>query len=311
MKDPETLARALIEANNLESDSDFVAEITRALVNRFAKPILPDKNQTVAVGGGSFKAAALFFDRVWYSPAFNDQPPKDIAVYGATDTEIWPFATLLIGEIDMKSVVKKNDAVWQRFARAGRVELAIAQAISDEHGIDSVPMYQTYARLNEEFPRGENSTLLASISNLQIVDDSKLDWKQVAEVRSDKEATTKLRRLRNWIRTEHAHATVPELTDALATRLDDYEWAIKKHGIQTALGAISDLVDPKFLAGAGVTLAGLVAGGATTLAALAGTGILIGRATVSVVQKSIDFRDVQRGNKSEIAFVHDLKKLNR
>jgi hypothetical protein len=41
------------------------------------------------------------------------------------------------------------------------------------------------------------------------------------------------------------------ISDEIACRLDRYEWALKKHGIQTVTGTIATTLDSKFLAGVG------------------------------------------------------------
>ncbi len=122
--------------------------------------------------------------------------------------------------------------------------------------------------------------------------------------------------MRNWLDTEMVGKSISYVSDAIATRLDGYEWALKKHGIETVTGAVSDLLDYRFLASAGSVVGGLLAGGlwagaGTGLAELVGAGIVIGKAAVSVVNKRVDLADRKRGEGSEVAFVHELKKLTK
>ena len=56
------------------------------------------------------------------------------------------------------------------------------------------------------------------------------------------------------------------------------------------------------------TAGGLLLAGQEFFAALAGAGILVGRAAVSITDKLVDLRDSERGPNAEVAFVHDIKR---
>ena len=84
-------------------------------------------------------------------------------------------------------------------------------------------------------------------------------------------------------------------------KLEDYEWALKKHGIKTILGEISEVLvgggifaiaDPKL---------GLFAAGA----------IVVGKVIVKVGQALLDFDDIERGPNSEISWVYEVKRFGK
>ena len=160
-----------------------------------------------------------------------------------------------------------------------------------------------------EYKPGSDSALVAAISDLEIIDETKLTWSQVREVRKDKNSKTKLRKMRNWIDTEFSGKSVREVSDGISVRLEDYNWSIKKHGIETVTGTISELLDPKLLSATTVAATGLSLAAGEFWAGVGAAGILVTRAAVSVTQKLIDLKDRKRGQGSEVAFVHEIAKL--
>jgi hypothetical protein len=136
-----------------------------------------------------------------------------------------------------------------------------------------------------------------------------LAWDQVVDFRRDTEAKIKLRRLRNWLSNEFVGKPISYVSDAIAIKLDDYEWATKKHGISVVSGTVSNLLDSKFIATTAPVVGALWAGAGSGLAELAAAGLLIGKVAVSLTDKLVDLKDRKRGQGSEVAFVHEIKKL--
>src|SRR5262249_21489713 len=95
-----------------------------------------------------------------------------------------------------------------------------------------------------EFPIGSQEVLMAAITNIALVDEKNLQWRQVLEFRKDSEARNKYRRFIRWINLELRSSSPDEVKDLIATRLEDYEWALKKHGIKNTLGTLSCILDP-------------------------------------------------------------------
>lgn len=61
--------------------------------------------------------------------------------------------------------------------------------------------------------------------------EEKLDWKQVEEIREDKKSFESLRRFWNWFDIEMKDKSIEEVEDILENKLDDYKFALKKHGV--------------------------------------------------------------------------------
>lgn len=65
------------------------------------------------------------------------------------------------------------------------------------------------------------------------------------EFRRDAEATGKYRDLRLWLQDGISGQSVAHATDIIDQKIDDYSWAIRKHGLSTVPGAVTYLFDWK------------------------------------------------------------------
>lgn len=178
-------------------------------------------------------------------------------------------------------------------------------------GINMIPVYASRRARDKEYKPGEYQAVVATITNLQIVDEESLAWEQVFEFRKDTEARKKYRRLVHWLDKDMVGKPQSYIEDEISQRLDDYEWALRKLGVETVLGTIEDLLDGKFLMGAAA------AGGLTAWAVqhwygvLASGGLTIGKAGVSLAKRLLELKDVVRRTNPEIAYVHEIKRSLR
>jgi hypothetical protein len=310
----EYAAKKVADLKGLE-DIQPIVEATRNLAitlsKRFSSPNLPAPNESVGVTVLKPKTAALFFDRVWRCPGLEQILPNDVSCYGATQMEYLPALLGLVARSLEISDTQIVDEVKLPYASkawgASSVTRAIAESLFESHSILALPMYDSTESRDAEYQVGHTQVLVAAIEGLQVVDEDSLDVEQILEFRKDASAKSKFRQLRHWADKELAGKPSSFLIDAVSQRLEDYEWALKKHGILT----VSELLDPKVLLGVASTAAALAFAGAEFWGALGAAGVVIGKAAVSVTQKLVDREDRKRGQGSEVAFVHELKKLSK
>lgn len=150
--------------------------------------------------------------------------------------------------------------------------------------------------------------ILAGVKDIGIVDEGKLVWAQVEEFRKDSNARRKYRRMIHWLDSEMVGKSADFVADRIAIKLEDYEWALKKHGIKTITGCFSRILDPRFIAASSAAVAGLALAGDQFLAAIGGLGLLAGKTAISITKTALDIIDRRRGKDSEVAFVYDMKK---
>ncbi|NLI54586.1 MAG: hypothetical protein GX417_09735 [Clostridiales bacterium] len=80
------------------------------------------------------------------------------------------------------------------------------------------------------------------ISDIPIIVEDSLEWEQVLDMRKDKRTLYKLRRFSNWCELELSKKDTNNVEATLYKALEDYKFALKKHGILTATGSLSLLL---------------------------------------------------------------------
>ena len=162
-----------------------------------------------------------------------------------------------------------------------------------------------------DYPSGNNIVYQAALENLPDIIEDQVPWEQVIEFRSDKDAIRKYRALRLWLEYSLSAQSVEHARDLIALGIEDYEWAIRKHGLKTATGALSSIFSWKGLisitAGVGV---GAAIGG-PVWSALTGTIFTVGRAAVWIAERMIQRKDIQRSPDAAVALIYDAKQLVR
>lgn len=256
----------------------------------------PQPGESLAISWERPKTAALSFDRVL-------QTGYDIPIEvgyldetGVTDSFIvvWLFSNLLRFGVEVG---------------AAEGEMTVGEVVSESYVLDSglpATICTSSAIPTSEAPSAA-AIVTAALSNLQIVNEDMLTWDQVLEVRSDPEARTKYRRLSRWVTTQLAGRSSAEVEDDIAIKLEDYEWACKKHGLKTKLGTLSALLDPKFLTGlsAPTAAAGLIGG--PGWASLTAASLVFGKVVASFGTSLLEFEKEKRGSNYEIAYIHEIK----
>ncbi len=165
-------------------------------------------------------------------------------------------------------------------------------------GINLVPIYHN---LREFFQvtKHQNLGFEICLDYIPMIDEENLTWKQVLEVRKDKIAKEKLNRLRRWFSSELLNKSEEEIRNVLEQKLEDYQWALKKHSIKTTIGGfiyfISAISAPATL----TALTGEIKG---ALAA----GIAIGGAGFAWISNMfIEKTEIER---EEVAYIYLLRK---
>lgn len=308
------------------------------LYDLYAGMSLPQPEQSAAFAPKNAKTAALCFDRVWgyplsifqreFSFAYTDwmpspiMIPEEIRFSGYTLYE--QSLILTTGELDQDlrgypDQLRRNQILADQLSAKktsfsiGSPNLSFARGlrevfISGYHH-DFIPVFPSMASLDADYSlsEGGRSTIAVALNNLQIVDEDTLTWDQVLEFRKDKDSRKRYRRLLHWFDKELLERPQSFIEDEISIKLEDYEQALKKHGIKTMLGAISESLDGRFLlseaaiAGAGSLL------GNPTLGLLAAGGIMVGKVAVKAAEMFLDLDDVIRDKGSEIAWVYEVK----
>jgi hypothetical protein len=185
--------------------------------------------------------------------------------------------------------------------------------LSEAEGMRVMPVYPSHDECERDFalrsptnPESGIEIVMATLKDLQVVDESALSWEQVLEFRSDREARRKYRRLLHWLDADFRDESKQFVIDEIEDRLDDYHWALERHGVKSVAGVVSEVLSGSYFAGAGAAGAA-VAGftGNPVFGMLAAGGLVLSRAVVSVAGKRIERADIVHDHR-ELAWIHDV-----
>ncbi|MHC4462595.1 MAG: hypothetical protein ACYS6W_13250 [Planctomycetota bacterium] len=260
---------------------------------------LGSQEENVAITLNKVKTAALCYDRVWcpLSEREHDQVPEPI--------RCWRISPLKIAI--MSGSQKKISDLLKRALRP--LARSMSKHFMPGLNVSFVTVYDSEAKRNFEYHEGDREAVVVTLSSLSIVDEELLSWEQVLEFRKDKENSRKYRRFLHWLDKEMIGRSQSFIEHEISLRLDDYENALKKHGIKTIVGTIEEVLDGRYLLGVSGVASSFTIAGHPVLGALAGSGLLVGKVGVKLMQTMLDFYDVERGANSEISWVYEAKKF--
>ncbi len=153
----------------------------------------------------------------------------------------------------------------------------------------------------DELSTPKVSVIEASIKAIPMIIEENLSWQQVKDIRNDKKSIAKIRRLKNWAIENLKGKSQEEVIDIICTEIDDYVFALKKHGVLTAVGGFTTI-----LSGASTIISAFEGAQPSLLAA--GLTISVGVIAYSAEQIS-SYIDVKR---TPVAFIYDIsKKMNK
>lgn len=246
------------------------------LLRSFEYEIIPEPGETSAVTLTMPKTAALCYDRVWAGVRYDI--PDDIGFRGITSEEMYfrlqaivldalstsrsdtnpalsPHTQLVIA--DILRAVSPGESDLSLSKATQHITRAIAECVASQYDVSAVPLYESRAARESEYRSGDRSVLVATLSNVALVDENAITWEQVSELRRDAGMLRKFRRLAHWLDAEMVGKSLTFVQDEIAIRLDDYEAAIKKHGLMTTVGTLEAVLDSKALIGGSAAVASL------------------------------------------------------
>jgi hypothetical protein len=282
------------------------------------KILLPRKGESAAITL-KVKTAALCYERIWSTS--NDVVPESIRCWGGSPAELdgrglaadWNIKTKRAPIVAMCGPEEKKLQLIKASTDRGLglILREIARSFSAKHGVAVIPIYDLATDRAIAYHEGKHEMVVSMLSNLEIVDERNLMWEQVLEFRADEENRQKYKRFLHWLDKEMIGKSRDFVEDEIAIRLEDYEQALKKHGIKTIVGTIEEALDGKYLLGASGVAGSLTLAGYPTLGVLAEGFLIGGKIVVKMVQTKLDFDDVERGPNSEISWVYEVKKLDK
>lgn len=128
-----------------------------------------------------------------------------------------------------------------------------------------------------------------TIAKIPLINPASASWEQIVEIRTDPSSRASLQRMRSFLSTNYTDKPRAFIEDDLASRIDDYSQAAKKHGLDMAISSVSTLLDAKNLhAAAAAGIVSTFAGGpvagltAAVVVEVAGVSLELARQQVSI-----------------------------
>jgi hypothetical protein len=259
------------------------------------------------------KRAALAFDRV-YIPSYveyrsHGDPPPELS-FGVSEAD-----SLALKNAKIEKQLKVNANVESKSRSAEGVLLKVNYSLPlrtlvsayVKSGITTTPFFPSEPQLSSEYGIGASAACMAVFEHIPTVIDSESTWEQIIEFRKDVDAIRKYRDFRFWYK-DALHSISPrEAAELIGKKVDDYEWAIKKHGLITKVGAVKQLFRIK----TGVPIAaafGISHSAAGPIWGALSAGLMLtAQITLHVAERFVDLEDLRRGPGSEVALVSEIR----
>jgi hypothetical protein len=269
---------------------------------------MPSSGETCTVSPyGNRKRASLLFDRIWIArtphPLGIEPPPELTFGVHSIDEEI-PKITGSLFEQDQAGKLLTGTTEQLQSVVERAVVLAYQKV-----GVTVIPSFADNKEFSTQYGKGKAIAYQAVLANLPVVNEDSLDWEQILQFRRDKESVSKYRDLRLWLHHSLNAESVQHATDLISKKINDYRWAIEKHGMQTISKGLTQIYDWKDVAKAGAAskVVGMLGGG--PIASVLVAAITVAPKIVAwVIDRRVTLKDVERGENREIAIIYEALK---
>lgn len=258
---------------------------------------LPAKGEICVVSDTKFaKRDALLFDRIHRPMDESDNEIPEQILFGVLELEkkldYHELALIMVHGGPTENKTRKKNAAYE-YGKMGYIV---------------TPAYENEARFIQEFKEGQTFAYQGALNNLPVPSEE-TPWGNILEFRKDARATGKLRDLRLWLEHTFNAQSEQHATDIISQKIDDYQWAIKKHGLKTIIGSISSVFRVKNSVVAATAVAGAAFLSSPVYGMLLGGAVLVHQVGVKVAEHNLEAEDIKRGNNREIAMIYDAQRM--
>lgn len=290
----------------------------------------------IGISTDNHKYAALFFDYI-IPTSDAENVPKDF-VYPRWEKIVSNFRTFgdMIEFAHTKDIIKDSFLKWinnnYNFVE-GKISFKHSSlSIEEKSFIDGIYdqirdyIALTYSEIliknnvrsepiffNDSFNKGcisktNYNSISLILTKIPIIDTHKLDWKQITNIRKDKESLNKLRNFKLFFFENYAGKDLNYIEDSLCKKLDDYYTICNKYEIDTKLGSMMNFFDSKLLIKF-ISLAtlGIIFGekNIAELALISGASIELGKVGLQLIKRRIENKLFKRN--FDLAYLVKIK----
>lgn len=178
-----------------------------------------------------------------------------------------------------------------------------------DRGLRSVPYFYDNDSYDGYMAQGDGECVEFKFLNAPLIDINSVTWDHITELRRDLDFKRKLRAFRLLFEDDYSGKGINYVTDSLLKRIDDYEQACKRNGVELMLSSCQNILSSKSLLGSlGLVAAGILTGNPGIIAASAVSGAVIelGRLSIHVAQKKLEFD--RKSSADGIAYLADIRR---
>lgn len=150
------------------------------------------------------------------------------------------------------------------------------------------------------------------LTGLKLFDTTHATWRQIIEIRKDKESLSKLRRLRTFIFQNYQGKPVNFIKDDLMNRIELYETTAKQLGLKTSDAALKIVFNSGTLvANTAATIASVLSGASATIPLSLGiaSAFLLGNVGLEIRSYKREVYKFKQEN--PITYIVDMNKMAR
>ncbi|HEY2560215.1 MAG TPA: hypothetical protein VGI48_10945 [Caldimonas sp.] len=144
------------------------------------------------------------------------------------------------------------------------------------------------------------------LSNLNLVDSSRLTWRQILELRKDEDSVERLRNLRRAVYKDYSGKPESYIKEDIEFRISEYEAATKLWSLPLQKGILEIAMTGEALTTFGAIMALGLFGAPVAAVAAAGGAIVVGKAALSFAQRKRDIELERKRN--PMAYLVRLRK---
>lgn len=198
-----------------------------------------------------------------------------------------------------------NETLEERYKRQMPKLLSDMGQLIHSSGCSASGIFGSVTDLSQNTTQEDPSLVL---SGLNLVDTSNISWRQILEIRDDKESMNKLKRLRLFIYENYNDKPLEYIKDDLSQRIYDYENTAKELGLKTKESVFKAIFSSESTVGltaAAIATAFLAAPLAIPLSLAIGSSFMIGNIALEFKSQKRELYNFKRDN--PISYLVDIK----
>lgn len=220
--------------------------------------------------------------------------------------EFIEFLVFLNGEAKKYDLVGDTGDCVNSIIPNNAIKKCVDRLIETYTGTSITPIYESKNDFDNDFVSGDYEIVVATISNLNLVDENSLEWEQVLEFRQDKDCHMHYKKFLKFIKESKQNYDYDLIIYDIEKKYELYQKSLKKHGINTVIGCISDVINLKTISSTALItyITNYIDPKYVPLSIGINTGINL---VIEITKKAINYEKPKADD--SIAWIYDLKTI--